>query len=173
MVAVPLEAESPSASVCFSGQTWSRGRRRCPWCQRPYPYSRHQMRSPGVAVLATLTQHCATLELRPGAVPRTPAQGPKQDRLVPWGSACWQPREHATTCRSQAPVWREVLLPLCLDPLGMPVVVPSVPFCLRANSRHSLDSCSVRVSSLSLQFISERTLIGGLKKIGCPSSLLT
>lgn len=162
MVAVPLEAESPSASVCFSGQTWSRGPRRCPWCQHPYPYSCHQMCSPGVAVLAALAQHCATL-----------LEGPSRADLCRGEVRAGSP-ENTPRPAGARPLCGGRSSFLCaLTPWGcLWLSLPSLSVSER-NSRHSLDSFSVRVSSLSLQFISERTLIGGLKKIGCPSSLLT
>lgn len=165
MVAVPFEAESPSASVCFSDQTWGRGPRRCPWCQRPHPYSRHQTRS----LLPSIVPHWSfVLALSWGLLP----EGPRRADLC-CGEVCAGSPENTPRSAGARPLCGGRSSFLCaLTPWGcLWSSLPSLSVSER-NSRHSLDSFSVRVSSLRLQFISERTLIG-LKKIGCPSSLLT
>lgn len=108
-------------------------------------------------------QHCATgawsWRCPRGLLPRDPR---RRGRLVLWGSA-GSPGNHTLTTQAR-PVWRGVPLPLCLDPSGVPSVISSVPFCLSGVAVTPLASLFACLLSLG-EFISERTLLGGLKTI--------
>ena len=52
-------------------------------------------------------------------------KGPRRDKTQAVEKSPSGPKSHAMTLS-----WREVVLPLCLDPLGMPSIISPVPFCL-------------------------------------------
>lgn len=85
----------------------------------PYVPSRQSWGGcPSSLELQHACQRCATLEPGLGTVPGTPAPEPATAWQTCAVGKCWQPQEPRRDYTSQAPVRREVPLPLCLDPSG-------------------------------------------------------